>query len=609
MSAPLTQSRYRVDGMDCASCATKIATAAKRLPGIASASVSVATGTMTISHGGESDLALLRAGSRGYKLARLAAAGAAAAPAASDFSERCDHEHGHHHRHDHAADCCSHDHGHGSHDLAHGGHEPAHGLRAHPHPPAAASDAGGLVGEAAVGRSAAAPAWWRSRKALPMLASAAALAAAFVIGKLVPAAESAAFAVAMLIGLLPIARRAVMAGLADTPFSIESLMTVAAFGALAIGAAEEGATVVFLFLVGELLEGFAAAKAQRLRDLAELTPRTALRETESGASEVPTEALPIGAVILVRPGERIAADGVVIEGESAVDEAPVTGESRSVPKKLSAAVVAGTVNGEGVLRIRVTAVAADNTMARIVRLVEEAQQSKAPTERFIDRFSTYYTPAIVVLAALVALIGPVGFGEPWTPWIYKGLAILLIGCPCALVISTPAAIAASLSAGARRGLLLKGGAVLEKLGSVTLACFDKTGTLTQGKPVVTDVIGIGRSQSDVLRLAAALETGSSHPLAGAILAKAADDAIVAPAVTAARALAGKGMTGRVAGEELFLGSAQAADGLAGLAAGHKAHITALSQEGKSVSVLLVDGTVAGLIAMRDEPRPDAKSGL
>jgi len=246
MSAPLTQSRYRVDGMDCASCATKIATAAKRLPGIASASVSVATGTMTISHGGESDLALLRAGSRGYKLARLAAAGAAAAPAASDFSERCDHEHGHHHRHDHAADCCSHDHGHGSHDLAHGGHEPAHGLRAHPHPPAAASDAGGLVGEAAVGRSAAAPAWWRSRKALPMLASAAALAAAFVIGKLVPAAESAAFAVAMLIGLLPIARRAVMAGLADTPFSIESLMTVAAFGALAIGAAEEGATVVFL---------------------------------------------------------------------------------------------------------------------------------------------------------------------------------------------------------------------------------------------------------------------------------------------------------------------------------------------------------------------------
>lgn len=189
---------------------------------------------------------------------------------------------------------------------------------------------------------------------------------------------------------------------------------------------------------------------------------------------------------------------------------------------MDATVFAGTVNGDAALRVRVTAAASDNTIARVVKLVEEAQESKAPTERFIDRFSRYYTPGVVVVGALVAIIPPLFLGSSWSEWVYKGLAILLIGCPCALVISTPAAIAASLSSGARRGLLLKGGAVLENIGKVTAIAFDKTGTLTEGKPKVTDIVGLGMSDTDVLRLAAALETGSSHPLARAILDRAAE---------------------------------------------------------------------------------------
>jgi Cd2+/Zn2+-exporting ATPase len=272
-------------------------------------------------------------------------------------------------------------------------------------------------------------------------------------------------------------------------------------------------------------------------------------------------------------------------------------------------VFAGTINGDAALRVRVTAAAADNTIARVVRLVEEAQESKAPTERFIDRFSRYYTPAVVVVAALVAIIPPLLFGGVWSAWVYKGLAILLIGCPCALVISTPAAIAASLSAGARRGLLLKGGAVLENLGKITAVAFDKTGTLTEGKPKVTDVVGMARPAGDVLKLAAALEVGSSHPFATAILAKATAEKIDAPHTIDARAIGGKGVTATLDGVDVFLGSPQAAGERVALSADQAALVSALNDEGKTVSVLLADKTVAGIIAVRDEPRADALVGL
>lgn len=545
MTNAKAQARFQIEGMECAGCATKIDTAVRRTPGVTDVAVSVTAGTMTVSHDGSSDLAAIEKKVTGLGYKIGASTDSKIASTVS--------EHAH------------------------------------------------MVTSGT---------WWKSGKGLLTITCGVALAVAYGLGQLFPMVEPYAFIAAMLIGLLPIARRALMAALAGTPFSIEMLMTIAAVGAVVINAAEEAAAVVFLFLIGELLEGVAAGKARAsIQSLTALVPKTALLEVKGTTQEVQAETLEVGAVILVRPGDRISADGVILSGDSAIDEASVTGESIPVRKTVEGKVFAGTLNGEGVLRIRVTAAAANNTIARVVKLVEEAQESKAPTERFIERFSRYYTPGVVALAALVAIIPPVFLGGDWDEWIYKGLAILLIGCPCALVISTPAAIAASLSAGARRGLLLKGGAVLERLGKVTAVAFDKTGTLTEGTPKVTDVIAFGKSTAEVLKIAAAMETGSSHPLAKAILARAAADKISLPPATAAKAIGGKGISATVAGAKVFLGSPQAASELAKLTAGQLARISNLNDEGKTVSVLIIGKVVAGAIAMRDEARPDALVGL
>jgi Cd2+/Zn2+-exporting ATPase len=561
MTDAATQIRYRVEGMDCAGCAAKIDTAVRRLPGIEEVSVSATAGTMTVRHNGQPDLTQIERAvtGLGYGIS------SADRPAGSEHQGDAEHEHA-------APD----DNGPELH-----GHE--RGLTADP--------------------------WWQTSKAKLTAASGIALIVAYGVSKLVPAIGPLAFLVAMLIGLVPIGRRALMASLAGSP-SIEMLMTIAAVGAVLIGAGAEAATVVFLFLVGELLEGVAAGKARAsIQGLTKLVPRTALVERDGQTEEMPADRVTVGAIVLVRPGERIPADGIIVSGESAIDEAPVTGESTPVRKGVDASVFAGTVNTDAVLRIRVTAGAADNTIARVVRLVEEAQESKAPTERFIERFARYYTPGVVVVAALVAIVPPLLFGGIWSAWVYKGLAVLLIGCPCALVISTPAAIAASLSAGARRGLLLKGGAVLEQLGKITAVCFDKTGTLTESKPTVTDVLAFGRSERDVLSMAAALETGSTHPLALSILNRAKADKAPIPPAANASALGGKGVVGRVGGIDLFFGSPAAATERIKLAPEQTARIEALNGEGKTVSVLLAGGVVAGVIAMRDEPRTDALAGL
>ncbi|MBI2718940.1 MAG: cadmium-translocating P-type ATPase [Rhizobiales bacterium] len=556
--------------MDCASCATKIDTAVRRMPGVTDVTVSVMAGTMTVSHDGSGDPAAIakKVSGLGYRAEPLAGA----MPVPVTHAD-CGHDHEHGRGHEQPKD------------------EDTSSLHFHSH-------------AVTTGH------WWTSSKALSAFACGGALVAAYALGKLVPAVEPYAFIAAMLVGLVPIARRALMAALGGTPFSIDSLMTIAAVGAVIINAAEEAAVVVFLFIVGELLEGVAAGKARAsIQSLAALVPKTAWLEADGRTREVPADSLAVGAVILVRPGDRIAADGIILSGEGTVDEAPVTGESLPVRKGVDATVFAGTVNGDAALRIRVTAAANDNTIARVVKLVEEAQESKAPTERFIDGFSRYYTPGVLLVGAMVAVLPPLLLGGGWNEWVYKGLAILLIGCPCALVISTPAAIAASLSAGARRGLLLKGGAVLESLGKVTAVAFDKTGTLTEGKPKVTDVIGVDRSEEDVLRLAAALETGSSHPLAAAILAKAAADKIAVPSASDAKAVGGKGMSGTAEGKELFLGSPQAVETRVAIPSDLTARIQALNDDGKTVSVLTVDNSIAGAIAMRDEPRLDALAGI
>ncbi len=659
MNEVLKQNRFRVEGMDCASCATKIDTAVRRIAGVEDVSVSVTTGMMTVHHDGSSDLERVARNVRslGYSVEPVA-----------DEKAPAMHEH---HDHDHAG-CSGHDH---DHDHDHKHHDHSHeeteakqiatgansfrfqvdgmdcascaakidtavrrvggvqdvsvsvtnGTMTVNHdgsanPDEIAAKVTGLGYKASTQSAATrtskpiAPAkpkrWWQSSKGQMMLACGGGLVVAYIVGHLYPPIALWAFTAAMLIGLIPIAKRAYSAAINGTPFSIEMLMTIAAIGAVIIGATEEAAAVVFLFLVGELLEGVAAGKARAsIQSLTALVPKTAFLESNGSTREVQAEDLNVGDVISVRPGDRMPADGEIISGESAVDEAPVTGESTPVGKDVGDSVFAGTINGDGLLRVKVTAAAQDNTIARVVRLVEEAQEAKAPTERFINRFSTYYTPGVVVVAALVAILPPLVAGAAWDEWIYKGLAILLIGCPCALVISTPAAIAASLSAGARRGLLLKGGAVLETIGKITTACFDKTGTLTEGKPQVTDVLPTALSEEDVLRLAASLDAGSSHPLALAIVGAAEARDLKLSEVSTGKAHGGKGVSGTANGIELFLGSRKAANEISAIPDELAARIAACNDEGKTVSVLVADGKIAGAIAMRDEPRADAIAGL
>lgn len=559
MMEPALQTRYRVDGMDCASCAAKIDTALRRLPGVEDVSVSVSAGTMSVRQANDPALVAAieqKVASLGYKATIATSAGSIDTATSTQPARHSD-------------------------DDSHG---QEHGSEAGP--------------------------WWKTKRALLTIACGTALLVAYLVTRAFPSIEQPAFLLAMSIGLIPIARRAFVAAVNGSPFTIEMLMVIAAAGAVVIGATEEASAVVFLFLVGELLEGVAASRARAsIEALTKLVPSTALLERDGRTEEVAAEGLAVGSTIVVRPGDRIAADGTIVDGSSEIDEAPVTGESTPKRKNAGDSVFAGTINTDGVLRIRVTAAAADNTIARVVKLVQDAQEAKAPTERFIDSFSRYYTPAVVIVAALVATVPPLLFGADWSGWVYKGLAILLIGCPCALVISTPAAIAAGLSAGARRGLLMKGGAVLETIGKITTAAFDKTGTLTEGKPKVTDVVGIARSEADVLMLAAALEAGSNHPLAVAILESAKTDGVPVRTAFNAKAVGGKGLTGDVDGHRLFFGSPQAAAETARLDLEHVKQIADMNDAGKTVSVLLIDDVLAGFVAMRDEPRADAVDGI
>jgi Cd2+/Zn2+-exporting ATPase len=535
--------KFRIGGMDCANCASKVENAVSRVPGVTGVGASYTAQSMTVTHTGVPVAAIRNA---------VKAVGYTAAT--SDAA-------------------------------AEGGHHDDH------------FD----IGDGP---------WWKTKKAMLTWGCGLSLVAAYLIGQVVPEIGQWAFLAALLVGLVPIGKRAISGAMHGMPFSIETLMSIAAIGAVFIGATEEAATVVLLFLVGELLEGVAAGRARAsIRGLTDLVPKTALVERNGQTEEIQADALQIGDTLMIRPGDRIAADGDILEGSSSIDEAPVTGESIPKRKSVGEPVFAGTINTDAVLRVKVTAGAADNTIARVVKLVEEAQESKAPTERFIDRFSKVYTPGVLIVGALVAVAPPLLFGGDWNEWIYKGLAVLLIGCPCALVISTPAAIAAGLSAGAPRGLLLKGGAVLEGLRKITAIAFDKTGTLTAGKPGVTDIIAIGRTQTQLLSMAAALESGSSHPLAIAILAKAKEAKAPVPPAFGAKALAGKGVSGNVGGVEVMLVSPSAAAEVATVPDDLTARIGTFNDEGKTVSVLLAKGQVTGLFAIRDEARPDAIAGL
>ena len=595
-----TSCDWTVTGMDCGSCATKIKDAVTRLPGVSGVEVGIMSERLRLTldegqTGRDKIEKTVRA--LGYEIAPRAAGakkdfvlpGAQSAPEQSDM----------HQDHDHSA------------------HAPAgHDHSGHDQGPKAASTKRDDSGHGSPGHVHDDPAdrgkrWYQTAKGKLVIFTALLLGAAWVIEYLAPEIGKWAFVAACLIGVAPVAQRAFAALRMGQPFTIESLMTIAAVGALFINAAEEAALVVFLFAVGEVLEGVAAGKARDgIRALANLVPKTAQLVTGDSTREVPAASLSVGQTVLVRPGDRIPADGEIVDGTSGVDESPVTGESVPKTRGPGDAVFAGAINTEAALRVKVTKGREDNTIARIIRLVEEAEEARAPTERFIDRFSRWYMPAIVAVAALVIVVPPLVFGQPWDTWVYRGLALLLIGCPCALVISVPASIASAMSTGARRGLLMKGGAVIEAAAKVDVVTFDKTGTLTHGRPQVTDLVPFGTTtEAELLAVAAGVETGSSHPLAIAILNKAKDAGVSALPSQDAKALMGKGVVATVGGAAAYVASPRYAMEHGGLDGLGLRQATIFEEDGKTAVAVFREKAPLGLIAMRDEPRADAKDAV
>ena len=594
-----TSCDWTVTGMDCGSCATKIKDAVARLPGVSGVEVGIMSERLRLTldetqTGKDRIEKTVRA--LGYEIApRTASAKKEFVLPGQAAVEKTDADADvNHAKHDHA----SHNHAGHDHGLKAAGtkqDESSHGSAGHIHDdPADRSKR-----------------WFQTAKGRLVIFTAFLLGAAWIIEYLAPEIGKWAFVAACLIGVAPVAQRAFAALRMGQPFTIESLMTIAAIGALFINAAEEAALVVFLFAVGEVLEGVAAGKARDgIRALANLVPKTAQLVTGDTTREVPAASLNVGQTVLVRPGDRIPADGEIVDGTSGVDESPVTGESVPKTRGPGDAVFAGAINTEAALRVKVTKGAEDNTIARIIRLVEEAEEARAPTERFIDRFSRWYMPAIVAVAALVALVPPLAFDQPWDTWVYRGLALLLIGCPCALVISVPASIASAMSTGARRGLLMKGGAVIEAAAKVDVVTFDKTGTLTHGRPQVTDVVPFGATtEAELLAVAAGVETGSSHPLAIAILNKAKDAGVAALSSQDAKALTGKGVVATVGGAPAWVASPRYAMEHGGLEGLGLRQATIFEEDGKTAVAVFREKTPLGLIAMRDEPRADAKDAV
>jgi len=401
------------------------------------------------------------------------------------------------------------------------------------------------------------PPFWRTPRAISVFASALlfALGLGLTLAGAPEFARAGAYLAAIAVGGIPIFRAAV-AGLRARHLDMNVLMSAATVGAVGIGQWAEAASVVVLFAAGNALQVYAIDRTRgAVRALAGLAPEEVLVRRGSTEILVPVDGIDVGDTVVVRPGERLAVDGRVLEGSSAVDEAPVTGESVPVEKGSGDAVYSGSLNGQGGLVVEATRRAGDSTLQSMARLVEEAQASKAPSEQFVDRFSRVYTPVVVAVAVVFAVVPPLlgaGFGE----WFYRALALLIIACPCALVISTPVTVVSGIGAASRRGILVKGGAALEAAGRLKALAFDKTGTLTEGRPVLSRVVTLdGRGEAEVLALSAALERRSEHPLAHAILSAGAERVAAGaglPPVTGFRSVAGRGAEGVVGGTRYLI---------------------------------------------------------
>ena len=391
-------------------------------------------------------------------------------------------------------------------------------------------------------------------------------------------------------------------------FDIDTLMIVAAAGAAALGAWEEGALLLFLFSLGHALEHMAMDRARKaIEALAELAPKTAIVQRDGVEIEVRVEELQRGDRVIVKPGQRIPADGQVASGNSAVDQAPVTGESMPVDKQPGDKVFAATINGEGALLVEVTRLAHESTLARMVEMVAEAQTQKSPTQRFTDRFERIFVPVVLVGAALLIVLPPL-FGFPFAESFYRAMAVLVAASPCALAIATPSAVLSGIARAARGGVLIKGGAHLENLGVLTAIAFDKTGTLTVGKPAVTDVIAVSGNEERLLTVAAAVESRSAHPLAQAVVAEAKRRGLTWQDAGETESMTGKGLRAEFDGQKVAIGNAKLFDGEI-IPAEIQQQAERVQSEGKTIMLIQVDGQFIGVIGLADTPREGVKQVL
>ncbi|MBX3407764.1 MAG: cadmium-translocating P-type ATPase [Phycisphaeraceae bacterium] len=417
-------------------------------------------------------------------------------------------------------------------------------------------------------------------------------------------------AAAVLLGGLPTLRKGLIA-IRTFTLNINFLMTVAVAGAFAAGEYPEAAVVVVLFAVAELIEKYSLERARNaVRALMEMAPETAfVKQLDGSWKEAPAAEVPQGTIVRVRPGERLPLDGVVVAGESAVNQAPITGESVPVDKAEGDQVFAGTINESGVLEFRTTGGRDQTTLARIIRTVQEAQAARAPTQRFVDRFARIYTPVVCILAVLVALAPWLAFDQPFYPWLYKALVLLVIACPCALVISTPVTVVSGLAAAARRGILIKGGAYLEEGRRLRILALDKTGTITEGRPRLTDVVPLGgKTPEEVLRIAAALDAGSDHPVARAVVAGWEERGVgrggPLPAVEGFKSITGRGVEGRLDGAMYLVGNHRLAEERMVCTPAVEAELGKLEAQGKTAIVVARESPaqVLGVLAVADTPR-------
>lgn len=450
---------------------------------------------------------------------------------------------------------------------------------------------------------------------LQIIAIAAAMLFAALLKSSAPQLSEGLFIATCLLGLYPVAKKAVQLARSGTPFAIETLMSVAALGALYLGETAEAAMVLLLFLIGERLEAFASSRARSgVQALMALVPENATKIINGERVEVAVSELVPGDVIEVAAGSRLPADGQLITDAASFDESALTGESVPVEHIQGNSIMAGAVVVDKVVRITITSKQGENAIDRILHLIEEAESRKAPLERFLDKFSRWYTPLMMVVALLVIITPPLLFAQPWETWVYRGLALLLIACPCALVISTPAAITSGLAAAAKRGALIKGGAALEQLGKIETIAFDKTGTLTEGKPQVTDIEPLSGWQKDaMLSVVGAIEVGSTHPLAKSLVAKVEELGIDIPESHNKKALIGSGVEGDVDGVKYRVLAPSKLDFALDVQVSKQ--IESLEDEGKTVVVALEvkdsdqAANAIGLIAWQDTLRSDAKLAI